>query len=328
MACRCSPGAAATSCSTPPASSGTASASVLGGPAGSWQVDAGDGLRAARVRRLRRGRGLRRASCRPRLELWGMPWTQRLLPDARDLFPESSPGSTGGGSRTARSSSRSTSTRSSRGGPCRARRPGRLVAARARQPAVRRGSNRSRRRRCSSCSGRGTAAGPPTHERGAARLAAQPRYRLHMNGTPDEAVDALEALLDGLDGSALRAMTRSGTAEPGEAAAAGAPTEASSMPRPASWRPGSRPRIEAIARPWRRGARASGRRLRARGRDARAGAASRADRAGVRARRRRPDRRRSTGSPEQDELNAPADRADARRAGRDPRGLRRRPGSR
>ena len=44
----------------------------------------------------------------------------------------------------------------------------------------------------------------PDHERGAARLAAQPRYRLHMNGTPDAAVDALEALLDELGGSATR----------------------------------------------------------------------------------------------------------------------------
>jgi hypothetical protein len=42
------------------------------------------------------------------------------------------------------------------------------------------------------------------HERGAERLSAQPRYRLHMNTTPDDAVEALEALLDGPDGQASR----------------------------------------------------------------------------------------------------------------------------
>jgi hypothetical protein len=134
------------------------------------------------------------------IELWGLPWTQRLLPDARDLIPETA-GIEG---------------RLQASGEVKievdldAVFPGRAVPCAPAGPTVE--------------LVRGT--GGPTrieqietdleflwpwdggwtidHERGAARLAAQPRFRLHMNATPDDAVDALETLLEELGDPASR----------------------------------------------------------------------------------------------------------------------------
>ena len=134
------------------------------------------------------------------IEMWGQPWTQRLLADVRDLFPALA-GIEG---------------RLQPNGEVKievdldAVLPGRAVPCAPAGPIL----------------GLVRGTGGPTriepadtdldllwawdggwtssHDGAAARLAAQPRYRLHMNGAPDEAVDVLEALLDGPGGSASR----------------------------------------------------------------------------------------------------------------------------
>ena len=134
------------------------------------------------------------------LELWGTPWIQRLLPDAGALFPEL----------------RGAAGRLQPNGEVKFEvdldevAPGRAVPcapAGAIVDLVRATGGPTRIEPIESdlellwaWDGGWTAA----HERSAERLAAQPRYRLHMNGTPDEAVDVLAAMLDGTDGPASR----------------------------------------------------------------------------------------------------------------------------
>lgn len=136
------------------------------------------------------------------LELWGMPWVQRLLPDARTFFPELS----------------EVPPRRQPNGETKLEvdldrvHPGRAVPCAVAGPIL--------------LLGRGT--GGPTriepvdeatasdalevhwpwdggwsdqHERGARLLMGRSIHRLHMNGTPDEAVDAIERLMDGPAGS-------------------------------------------------------------------------------------------------------------------------------
>lgn len=132
------------------------------------------------------------------IELWGLPWTQRLLADARDLFPELV----------------DVETRRQPNGEDKIEVdleevfPGRAVPCAPAGPVVQlvRGTGGATRIEPIEADleflwawdGGWTA----DHERGAERLAAQPCYRLHMNGAPDDAADALEALLDGLGGPA------------------------------------------------------------------------------------------------------------------------------
>jgi len=134
------------------------------------------------------------------IELWGQPWTQRLLPDTRDLFPELA------GIEGRRQPNGEVKIEVDLDEVL----PGRAVPCAPAGPIVQleRGTD-----------------GPTRieaieddldllwawddgwtrdHERAAARLAAQQRYRLHMNGAPDEAVDLLEVLLDGPGGVASR----------------------------------------------------------------------------------------------------------------------------
>ena len=99
-------------------------------------------------------------------------------------------------SRTASSRSRSTSTTSTRDARSRAPRPGRSSCCRATTGAD------ADRSGCRGRSGRTLEVHWPwdggwtaAHERGARELAAHGVYRLHINGTPDEAVDALEELV-------------------------------------------------------------------------------------------------------------------------------------
>ena len=84
--CRCWPGAVATSCSTPPASSAATAGSSSRDPPvpasrrSRWPAR---GAASGSSPRTRSSSG----SARPGLEWWGMPWIQRLLPDARDAVP-------------------------------------------------------------------------------------------------------------------------------------------------------------------------------------------------------------------------------------------------
>ena len=137
-----------------------------------------------------------RACCRPSIELWGTPWTQRLLPDAHALIPETA------GIEGRRQPSGEVKLEVDLDAVF----PGRAVPCAPAGPIVElvRGTGGPTRIEPTGSDleflwpwdGGWTS----DHERGAERLAAQPRYRLHMNGTPDEAVDALERLLDGLGG--------------------------------------------------------------------------------------------------------------------------------
>ncbi len=170
---------------------------VLGGPAGS-------GKSTLAMACARRGFGVFAedavyARVLPAsIELWGVPWTQRLLPDARDLFPETA-GIEG---------------RQQPSGEVKIEIdldevfPGRAVPCAPAGPLVDLVRGTGGPTRTEPIEADLELLWPwdggwsPDHERGAARLAAQPRYRLHMNDTPDAAVDALEALLDELGGPA------------------------------------------------------------------------------------------------------------------------------
>jgi hypothetical protein len=131
------------------------------------------------------------------LELWGLPWTQRLLPDARDLFPELA----------------GVEARPQANGESKVEvdldvvYPGRAVPSAKPGPIVliERGTAGGTRIEALDPSEEAIEVLWPwdegwtaDHERGAELLGAGGLYRLHMNGTPDEAVDALEGLLDGL----------------------------------------------------------------------------------------------------------------------------------
>jgi len=126
-----------------------------------------------------------------RLELWGLPWVQRLLPDAGDHFPELA----------------GLDARLQRNGEIKievdldAAYPGRAVACASPGPIVmiERDSGGPTRLEADDDAvldilwpwdGGWSAA----HERGARLLGEQGAFRLHMNGTPDEAVDLLEDL--------------------------------------------------------------------------------------------------------------------------------------
>ena len=132
------------------------------------------------------------------IELWGLPWTQRLLPDARELIPETA------GIEGRRQPSGEVKIEVDLDAVF----PGRAVPCAPAGPTVElvRGTGGPTRIEPIEADleflwpwdGGWTA----EHERGAARLAAQPRYRLHMNDTPDAAVDVLETLLDDLGGPA------------------------------------------------------------------------------------------------------------------------------
>ena len=266
-----------------------------------WQVDAGDGLRAPGLRRLRRGRGLRPRAAGS-LECGGMPWVQRLLPDARDAVPGDSPGCRTGVRRTARPRSTSSSTTSTRGAPSRARLPGRSSCCRA-TTAGRPGSSRS---------GRGSrrpqvhwpwdGGWTDAHERGAARSggtwrvpAPRERHRPTRPSTPSR--------------SSRRAGRRRAD-DPSDAAPAGrcagvadAACRGACRCQCASWPAGSRGRTARARRSWRRGVRRRGRR--SGGSSTLHGLAAHLARSlpSSALADRRPCRRRSTGSPGRTELN-------------------------
>jgi hypothetical protein len=132
------------------------------------------------------------------LELWGLPWTQRLVPDARRLFPELA----------AFEVRRQANGESKLEVDLDVAYPGRAV------PSARPGLIVLLERG----TGGATRIEPldaaddealevlwpfdggwtPEHERGSTLLGTCRVYRLHMNATPDVAVDALEDLLDRL----------------------------------------------------------------------------------------------------------------------------------
>ena len=173
---------------------------VIGGPAGA-------GKSTLAMACARRGFGVFAEDAvfvrvRPQgLELWGMPWTQRLLPDARELFPElvdhvalRRPNG------ELKIEVDLDAVHPDRAVPCAA--PGPIVL-------LERGTGGPTRVVPVEAADDG---GLEIHwpwdrgwtselERGAERLGAGGVYRLHMNGTPDDAVDALEAMLDGRDRS-------------------------------------------------------------------------------------------------------------------------------
>jgi hypothetical protein len=166
---------------------------------------AGSGKSTLAIAAARRGHGIFAEdavfvrAAPPHLELWGMPWTQRLLPDAAAQFPEVAglparrqlngehkleidlealfPGSA---IPCAPAAGLVTIERGT-GGPTRVER---LDAPEAAEALVVLWAFEG-----------GWTAG---HDAAAARLAELPIHRLHNNGTPDEAVDALERLLAGL----------------------------------------------------------------------------------------------------------------------------------
>jgi hypothetical protein len=134
------------------------------------------------------------------IELWGMPWTQRLLPDARDLIPEIA------GIEGRRQPNGEVKLEVDLDSVF----PGRAVPCAQAGPLVELVRDSGGPTRIEPIEADLELLWPwdggwsPDHQRSAARLAAQPRYRLHMNASPDAAVDALETLLDVLDGSAPR----------------------------------------------------------------------------------------------------------------------------
>ena len=132
------------------------------------------------------------------LELWGMPWTQRLLPDAGDRFPELA-------GHVAR---RQANGELKIEVDLDAVYPGRAVPCASAGPVVlleRESGGPTRIEQLDEADGQaalevlwpfdgGWTAG---HARGATLLAAGGVHRLHSNGTPDAAVDALETVLGG-----------------------------------------------------------------------------------------------------------------------------------
>ena len=114
------------------------------------------------------------------IELWGLPWTQRLLPDARDLIPETA------GIEGRRQPSGEVKIEIDLDVVF----PGRAVPCAPAGPLVElvRGTGGSTRiepiEEDLELLWPWDGGWSPDHERGAARLAAQPRYRLHMNDNP------------------------------------------------------------------------------------------------------------------------------------------------
>jgi hypothetical protein len=136
------------------------------------------------------------------LEWWGMPWVQRLLPDARALFPEIA-----GLPDHLRPNGESKidveldRVHPGRAVPCAA--PGPIVL-------LSRGDGGPTRIEPVEDAGRADAleihwpwdgGWSDRHEAGARSLGAHGVFRLHVNGPPDEAVDALVALVDALPAS-------------------------------------------------------------------------------------------------------------------------------
>jgi hypothetical protein len=174
---------------------------VIGGPAGA-------GKSTLAMACARRGFGVFAEDAvfvrvRPTgLELWGMPWVQRLMPDARTLFPELA----------------GVPLRRQPNGESKIEvdldrvHPGRAVPCAAAGPILQlaRGSGGPTRTEPVDAGAiddelevhwpwhGGWSA---EHERGARLLAGGGVHRLHMNGTPDEAVDAIERLIGGPAGS-------------------------------------------------------------------------------------------------------------------------------
>jgi len=172
---------------------------VIGGPAGA-------GKSTLAMACARRGFGVFAEDAvfvrvRPSgLELWGMPWTQRLLPDARALFPELADFDVGlRPNGELKIEVDLDVVHPGLAVPCAM--PGPLVF-------LERGSGGPTRVDALDATDAAVAVEvhwpwsrgwTEDHERGAQRLASAGLYRLHMNGTPDEAVDTLEAMLDGLE---------------------------------------------------------------------------------------------------------------------------------
>jgi hypothetical protein len=142
---------------------------------------------------------------RPRsttLELWGMPWVQRLLPDAAALFPELAD----------EAPRRQPNGESKLEVDLDRVQPGRAVPCARAGPILllhrgTRGATRIESVDPAEVEGELEIHWPwdggwsERHEHGARLLAAVDVHRLHMNGTPDEAVDAIERLMDGRSGS-------------------------------------------------------------------------------------------------------------------------------
>ncbi len=133
------------------------------------------------------------------LEFWGMPWVQRLMPDARDMFPELS------GIEAVRQPNLEMKLEVSLDRYY----PGRSVP-RANPAAVvvldrhaRPGEgfvllDDAAKKDLVEVQWPWPTEWTERHDRAAAPFDALPIYRLHVNGTPDEAVDLLEELLDEL----------------------------------------------------------------------------------------------------------------------------------
>jgi hypothetical protein len=172
---------------------------VLGGPAGS-------GKSTLAMACARRGFGVFAedavyARVLPAsIELWGMPWTQRLLPDTRGLFPEIT------GIERRRQPNGEVKLEVDLDSVF----PGRAVPCAPAGPLVDVARGTGGPTRIEPIEADLHLLWPwdggwsPELKRSADRMAAQPRYRMHMNDTPDAAVDALEALVEELGGPATR----------------------------------------------------------------------------------------------------------------------------
>jgi len=136
------------------------------------------------------------------LEWWGMPWVQRLLPDARELFPEIA----GLPDHVRPNGESKIDVELDRV------HPGRTVPCAAPGPIVllsRGDGGRTRTERVDAADVAGAlevhwpweGGWSDEHEAGARSLGEHGVFRLHVNGPPDEAVDALEALVDSLPAS-------------------------------------------------------------------------------------------------------------------------------
>jgi hypothetical protein len=145
---------------------------------------------------------------RPRattLELWGMPWVQRLLPDAAAFFPELGDvpprRQPNGESKLEVDLDR---VQPGRAVPCAPAGPILLLARGTGGP------TRTERVDPAAAESQLEIHWPwdggwsEWHEHGAGLLAGRDVHRLHMNGTPDDAVDAIERLMDARAGTLAR----------------------------------------------------------------------------------------------------------------------------
>jgi len=174
---------------------------VIGGPAGA-------GKSTLAMACARRGFGVFAEDAvfvrvRPTtLELWGLPWVQRLLPDAGGLFPElagiAPRRQPNGESKLEVDLDR---IHPGRAVPCAAAGPILLIERGSGGPTRTEPVDEAEVEEVLEVHWPWHGGWSVEHEGGAQVLARQGVHRLHMNGTPDEAVDAIERLMDGPAGS-------------------------------------------------------------------------------------------------------------------------------